>query len=67
MTGIQSRLPSSLERVVLPEPGIPVTIIHFGLLLMYLIGPEVKLHARPGIGHPPQRIVTQRLQRRIAF
>src|ERR1041385_741203 len=37
MTGSQSLSPSLLERVVLPEPGLPVTMIHFGLLFMYLM------------------------------
>src|ERR1051326_3007651 len=37
MTGIESLSPSLLERVVLPEPGLPVTMIHCGLLFMSLI------------------------------
>jgi hypothetical protein len=36
MTGIHSRSASFLDKLVFPEPGRPVTIMHLGLLLMFL-------------------------------
>src|SRR5438128_2670078 len=36
MTGIHRRSPSFLARVVFPDPGWPVMMMHFGFLLMFL-------------------------------
>src|SRR2546429_991902 len=37
MTGIHKRSPSFLASVVFPDPGRPVTMMHFGCPLMLLI------------------------------
>src|SRR5262245_45167159 len=36
MTGIHRRFPSFLARVVFPDPGRPVMMMHFGFLFMFL-------------------------------
>jgi hypothetical protein len=36
MTGIHRRSPSFLARVVFPDPGRPVMMMHFGFLLIFL-------------------------------
>jgi len=36
MTGIHRRSPSFLAKVVFPDPAWPVTMMHFGLLFMFL-------------------------------
>jgi hypothetical protein len=34
ITGIHKRSPSFLARVVFPDPGLPVTMMHFGFLFI---------------------------------